>query len=131
MIWQEQVLSLQRDDRTGLVFPGWWDLPGGGRKGAESPLGCALRETFEEVNLIVPAAKIKWGRPFADPSGRAVWFFVAKVEAVDPKGISLGNEGRDLAFMPIERFLTHPRVVPHFQSRLQLGLDDLRRADRA
>jgi 8-oxo-dGTP pyrophosphatase MutT (NUDIX family) len=37
VIWQEQVLSLQRDDRTGLVFPGWWDLPRGGREGAESP----------------------------------------------------------------------------------------------
>ncbi|NBR91323.1 MAG: NUDIX domain-containing protein, partial [Rhodobacteraceae bacterium] len=53
VIWQEQVLSLQRDDRTGLVFPGWWDLPGGGREGAESPVDCALRETLEEVNLMV------------------------------------------------------------------------------
>ena len=127
MIWQEQVLSLQRDDRTELVFPGWWDLPGGGREGAESPVDCALRETLEEVNLVVPAERITWGRQFADPPGRAVWFFVARMEAVDPEGISLGNEGRDLAFMPIERFLTHPRVVPHFQSCLRLGLDHMRR----
>lgn len=101
-------------------------MPGGGREGAESPVDCALRETLEEVNLAVPAAKIAWGRQFADPSGRAVWFFAAALEAIDLDTISLGDEGRELDFMPVDRFLTHPRVVPHFQSRLQLALADLR-----
>ena len=59
-----RLLVLHRDDRPGLLWPGFWDLPGGGREGAESPLDCALRETREEFGL-------RWNEKwvYRDPDG--------------------------------------------------------------
>ena len=116
------VVALQRDDRTGLVWPGWWDLPGGGREGDETPLDCALRETLEEVTLSLSARDITWSRAFADPAGRRVWFFTARPQTLDPTSLRLGEEGQDMALMPLDRFLNHPRVIPHFRARLACAL---------
>ena len=35
----------------GIPWPAFWDLPGGGREGTESPVECVLRETHEEFGL--------------------------------------------------------------------------------
>ena len=39
----EKLAVILRDDTPGLPFADHWDLPGGGREGEETPLGCALR----------------------------------------------------------------------------------------
>ena len=39
-----RLLTHLRDDRPGLPWPAMWDLPGGGREGAETPEQCLLRE---------------------------------------------------------------------------------------
>ena len=43
------LLVIKRDDRPDIPYPGYWDLPGGGREGDETPQACALRETYEET----------------------------------------------------------------------------------
>lgn len=53
------VVALLRDERPGLPWAGFWDLPGGGREGRESPLACMRRETAEETGLIVPRGRVR------------------------------------------------------------------------
>lgn len=36
----DRMPTLLRDDITGIDWPNHWDLPGGGRDGAESPQHC-------------------------------------------------------------------------------------------
>ena len=70
-----RVLCLLRDDRPGLSDAGLWDLPGGGREGAESPEATALRELHEELGLRLAPARIFHRWFYAAP--RPAWFFAA------------------------------------------------------
>lgn len=108
-----------RDDHVGLPFAGYWDLPGGGREGAESPLECALRECIEELGLAVPPEAVIWQRRFAEDQ-QIKWFFVARLPAETAQDVVFGDEGQRWALMPPEDFLAHPKAVPAFQSRLRL-----------
>lgn len=45
-------LIYQRD--RGVVWPGYWDFPGGGREGDETPHACLRREVLEDFALDVP-----------------------------------------------------------------------------
>jgi 8-oxo-dGTP diphosphatase len=112
------VVSILRDDVAGIPFPGWWDLPGGGREKDESPLDCALRETREELSIGIDLDHIHWGACFGSDEQRT-WFFVARVQSELIGRIVLGDEGQKWDAMPIDRFLSHDRVVPHFQTRLR------------
>ena len=58
------VLTYLRDDRPGLPWPGYWDLPGGGREGAESAEQCLLREVEEEFGLRLTPAHLRWQAAF-------------------------------------------------------------------
>ena len=116
------VLLLLRDDDPAIPDPGLWDLPGGGREGAESPVACVLRETREEVGLLLDPRMICWGRRFG--VGAAVtWFFVGNVAPGQLAQVVLGDEGQDWALMPVEEFLNHPKAVPRFQERLRAYLE--------
>lgn len=111
-----------RDDHAGLAFAGYWDLPGGGREGDESPLDCALRECREELGLTVPRASILWQHPF--PEGDATkWFLVARMPASASQDIVFGNEGQRWALMSQAEFLSHPKAVPAFQQRLKRWIE--------
>ena len=110
-----------RDDHPGLPFAGYWDLPGGGREGAESPLECALRECFEELGLTVPPEAVIWHRPFAEDQ-QTKWFFVARLPAETAQDVVFGDEGQLWSLMSPEDFLADPKAVPAFQSRLKLYL---------
>lgn len=118
-----KLLVLQRDDRPGLVWPGFWDVPGGGREPAESPVQTVLRETHEEFGLIVAPAQIAWGRAYTNSIGRTVWFFVGALPARAEAGICFGSEGTGWALMGEQDFMAHPKAVPQFKHRLQ----DMRR----
>ena len=106
-----------RDADGAIPFPGYWDLPGGGREGAEAPLDCALRETREELGLIVPPQAVHWGRAF-DEAGQTKWFFVAALRPEVAEDVIFGDEGQRWALMEEAEFLRHPRAVPQFQARL-------------
>lgn len=124
------ILTLLRDDRPDIPFPGLWDLPGGGREGVESPLECALRETREELSLILVRSDICWRKCYPDKGGATVtWFFAARLAPHNPRNpgqprdsraarIALGDEGQTWRWMPAEEFLARPDAVPHLQGRL-------------
>lgn len=117
------IISVLRDDRVDIPWPGRWDLPGGGREGCEIPVDCALRETREEVGLQVAPEAIFWGRRFVR-QGRANWFFAARLDPRTLRDITFGGEGQGWALMQIPAFLDHPRAVPHFQDRLRICLEE-------
>ncbi|WP_420013026.1 NUDIX hydrolase [Tateyamaria sp.] len=114
----EPLVVIERDDFPGLTWPGAWDMPGGGREPGETPLGCALRETREELSLIVPPEAVTWGRAYENSIGRAVWFFAARLPAARGEDIVLGDEGQQWAYMDASDFLSHPKAVHPFKPRL-------------
>lgn len=112
---------IQRDDDPDILYPGLWDLPGGGREGAESPMACALRETREELGLTVPEHAIHWGRGFVDGPARR-WFFVARLPVDRVSKVVLGDEGQQWALMSPSEFLGRADAVPVLQDRLRVYL---------
>ncbi len=118
------VLTLLRDDRPGLAHAGFWDLPGGGREGGEDPLDCALRETREELGLELPRTAVSWGRRF-ESEGLGSWFFGAVIQEDLLRHIRFGDEGQGWAVMTHALFLSHPKVIAHYQLRLRLCLEEI------
>jgi 8-oxo-dGTP diphosphatase len=114
------VLTYLRDDFAHLPWPGYWDLPGGGREGDEAPLDCALRELAEEFGLTYAPTRVIWTRAYPDwkTPARAAWFFGGGLTPADLAGIRFGDEGQGWQMMPIADFLHHPRAVPFLQARL-------------
>lgn len=116
-----RVLALQRDNRPGLPWPGFWDLPGGGREGDETPETCALRELQEELSLTLAPDRIEARLclpAMADPSRRA-WFFAGRLAPAEIPRIRLGHEGQAWALMPVRLFLARPDAIPALQDRLR------------
>lgn len=118
-----RLAVILRDDRADIPFPAHWDLPGGGREREETPLACALRETREELGLIVPERAVGWARGFETDADR-FWFFVAHVPSSLARHVVFGDEGQHWALMEPATFLAHDRVVPQFQDRLRLYLEE-------
>lgn len=112
------LVTIQRDDAPGLLWPGYWDMPGGGREGRETPLDCALRETFEELNLIVPPSHVTWARAYTNSIGRAVWFMAAWMPEHAADTIKLGDEGQRFARMTVQDYMQHDKAIGQFKSRL-------------
>jgi 8-oxo-dGTP diphosphatase len=117
------LLVIRRDDKPDIPYPGHWDLPGGGREGDETPLRCALRETREEVGLILTPDLINWTVSYQRPRG-TVWFFAAHVPASWENKVTFGSEGQGWKLMPPEVYLKHPLSVPHFAERLAQYMAD-------
>ncbi|MFL4469055.1 NUDIX hydrolase [Tateyamaria armeniaca] len=114
----DRLATLQRDDTPGLLWAGYWDLPGGGIEPGETPLQCVLRETREELSLALDPHQITWGRAYGTSSGDVSWFFAAHVAAAVEAQIVLGDEGQGWALMSVDTFVAHDTVVPQFKPRL-------------
>ncbi|MCB1330106.1 MAG: NUDIX hydrolase [Maritimibacter sp.] len=121
-----RLLTLLRDDIPTISYPGWWDMPGGGREGAESPEACVLRETREEFGLALDPGALAWRGAFDSPTtgGQSFWF-AASLAAEVEREIVFGDEGQGWLLMSPEAWLAHPRAVPHFKSRVRAGLAGL------
>ena len=119
----DRLLTLLRDDIPGIVYPGWWDMPGGGREGTERAEACVLRELGEEFGLGLGAEALAWRGVFDSPTtgGQAVWF-AARLPAEAEAEIVFGDEGQGWRLMPPEAWLAHPRAIPHFKSRVRAGV---------
>jgi 8-oxo-dGTP diphosphatase len=117
----DRLLVYLRDDRRDLSWPGYWDLPGGGREGDESPLACALRELHEEFGIVVPEERITVSRDYPDWkfSLKRAWFFAGHITIDEIAAIRFGDEGQSWCMMPVADFLTQPKAVPHLQIRLR------------
>ncbi len=127
-----RILSLLRDERAGLPYPGLWDLPGGGREGGESAVDCVLREAREETGLIVDPRRIVWQRLYPDPrasDGPKRWFLVAELPPSEARGARLGDEGQALRWFGIAEFLKMDRAIPHLRARLRDYLADRARRE--
>ena len=114
-----RIVVIQRDEKPGLLWPGYWDMPGGGREGAETPLQCALRETLEEISLDLDPSLVTWGRCYPTSSGHRAWFFAAWAPEAMADQIVLGDEGQGWALWTPEQFLAHEKSVPQFKPRLR------------
>lgn len=122
------LLVIKRDDKPDIPYPGYWDLPGGGREGDESPQDCALRETYEEVTLSLKADDFSWARSYVRPRGR-VWFFVSHQPASLIAQVKLGSEGQCWRLMSPHDYCKEALAVPHFADQLRLYLEFMEQLD--
>ena len=124
LVHGDTMLTYLRDDFAHLPFPAYWDLPGGGREGDESPLDCALRELAEEFGLILRAGDLKaYERQSHQRPAMVSWFFTGRLSASQIATIRFGKEGQEWRMMPVAEYLSHPRAIPHFQDWIR-GLPD-------
>lgn len=124
----DRLLVLRRDDKPGLPWPDYLDLPGGGKDAGESPEACVLRETREEVGLQVRHEQLVWKQFYPDDPTPA-WFFAAHLPASAEANIVFGDEGQGWMLMLPEDFVAHDEAVPHFRLRVRDYLQH--RADQA
>lgn len=111
------LLVIRRDNRPDIPYPGHWDLPGGGREGDETPQNCALRETREEVGLVLHPSDLSWSNSYMRPRGM-VWFFAAHQPPSISERIEFGSEGQGWRLMTPEVYCAHDLAVPHFVEQL-------------
>ncbi|MFH6785417.1 MULTISPECIES: NUDIX hydrolase [Methylobacterium] len=127
LIHDGAVVAYRRDEKAGIPFPGQWDLPGGGREGAESPEGCVSRELHEEFGLVLPASRLIWSRRYAARSdaGLCSFFFGAIGCGHEIDRIAFGSEGICWTMMPIDEFVSRQDAVPGLRARLADCVADL------
>ncbi len=115
------MLTYQRDDTPTLPWPGQWDLPGGGREGDETPLQCALRETWEEFGLTLDPTWVVWTRvyPGQGMGGLDTWFFVGHVPPGTFDQVVFGDEGQRWEVITVDAFLSRPDAIVRLQNRLR------------
>lgn len=115
------LLTLLRDDKPTIPWPGLWDLPGGGREGDETPEQCALRETWEEFGLRLAPETIVYKRvyPGQGAHGLDTWFLVAEVMPGTFDQVVFGDEGQRWEVMTVQAFLGLEQGIVHLQARLR------------
>lgn len=121
LFFGDRLLAHLRDHSPGIAYPGHWDLPGGGREGAETPEETLARELEEEFGLEWSRATELWRvrSPAVHQPDAHVWFFVARMAEAEVANILFGDEGDGWALMPLGRFLSLDRVVPSHAPRLR------------
>lgn len=118
-----RLVVIERDDVPQIVWPGYIDLPGGGREGDESPESCVLRETREELGLVLREADLTWRRCYDVPN--RAWFFAAHGPDAWADQIVFGDEGRAWHLMTPDAFMASERAIPHFRHRVREYLASL------
>lgn len=122
LILNESLVVARRDRNPEIPWPGWIDVPGGGREGAESPLDCVRREIWEEIGLTLAPARFTWARAYGPPGDQG-WFLVAEITATEARRLRLGTEGLACWMMAVDQFQSHPQVIEMLQTRLGDYLD--------
>ncbi|MCK0151764.1 NUDIX hydrolase [Marivita sp. S6314] len=104
-----RIVVIERDHADGIPWPGYLDLPGGGREQDESAEACVLREAQEEIGLQLDPRDLVWCAQL----NRGV-FFAAHLKAHREMDIVFGSEGIGWALMTPQDYATHPKAIPHF-----------------
>lgn len=119
----DALLTILRDDRPDIPWPGHWDLPGGGREGNETPEACAVREIHEEVGLTIRVPDLLAGEAVQRPHG-IVWFFAAHLPDAAQADVRFGGEGQRWVLMTPPEYCRHPKRIPAFADYVEryLGL---------
>ncbi len=127
LINNDELLMIQRDDKPGLRNAGLWDFPGGGRDGDETPLECIIRETQEELGIILQPEQILWQKVFParhdDSKSANAYFMVAKITDDEIEKIVFGDEGQGWKMMSIDEFFSSSEVVEALKGRLTSYLE--------
>ena len=116
------VVALLRDDRPDIAWPGLWDLPGGGREGAETPQQTVIREVREETGLRLAANRLTHRADYPLTGGRTGVLFLARWPGLSQADLRLGDEGQAIALMSLRMFLDRADAIPHLQARLRAAL---------
>ena len=116
----ERVLVYERDDYAHIQYPGFIDLPGGGREGDETPYDCVTREVMEEFGIKIAQNNILWGSQYPNllNNGKPVVFFVGNISPEQIAKIEFGDEGHSWRMMGLDEFFSNPNVIPAFVQRL-------------
>ncbi|WP_147127176.1 NUDIX hydrolase [Shimia ponticola] len=114
----DDLVVYLRDDKPGIPWPGWWDFPGGGREGEETPQETVIRETWEEFALTLQPSDLVYAKPYDPAPDKRVWFFAARLPRDRAREIRFGDEGQQWALWSQQRFLGDPRAVPVLKDRL-------------
>lgn len=120
LLYRNQIVSIQRDDKPGLRFAGMWDLPGGGRENHETAIECAQREVYEELHMKVPADSIHYERiyPAMIEADQVAYFLVATIDKQQIDSIVFGDEGQGWKLMTVNEFIHTDNAVPDLKDRL-------------
>ena len=121
LICEGQILTILRDDKPTIPWPNLWELPGGGREGAESPFECAAREVYEELSIQLSKEDIVWSwiYPSMIDENKNSVFLVGKLTQEQFNSIVFGDEGQGYKLVRLEEFLASDRVVPQLQERVR------------
>ncbi|SPF79317.1 hypothetical protein ALP8811_03258 [Aliiroseovarius pelagivivens] len=124
-----KLVTILRDDRPDIPYPDMWDMPGGGPEPGETPEDCVLRETCEELSLVISPDQLIWKQRFESPhvAGTFSWWFGAVLPETARDQIQLGDEGQCWRLVAPEDWLADPRSIAYFKPRVQAGLDAISR----
>lgn len=125
------LLVYLRDEKSGIPWPGCWDLPGGGREGNETPVACVRRETQEEFGMVLQRQQILWQRRYGGigPGRPATWFMLGEITPAQIASIRFGDEGQRWQMMPVDEFIQHSQGIAHLRQRLAQALTRFHRVD--
>ncbi|MGV6811944.1 MAG: NUDIX hydrolase [Brevirhabdus sp.] len=120
LIKGDELLVYLRDEKHDIPYPGYWDLPGGGREGDELPEECAVRETLEEFGIHIDPASFVFSKEHDSTSldNQGAYFFVAPITDAMIAEIVFGDEGQFWKMMKIVDFLSDPNSPPHLKHRV-------------
>ncbi len=117
-----QVLLMQRDQKPGLEFAGWWTLPGGRVEADETPDAAIERELREEIEVVPPVTL--W-RVYERPHHRLIAGAAVTIEqhvyagqvGLPASAITL-NEGQAIRYFGVDE-LADLRIAYGFDALLR------------
>jgi len=117
------LVLLQKRSTTKENWPGWWDVSAAGHCSAgESAIETAVRETAEELGLVIAAAELEHVATLRDPvvlnggvyiDNEIHEVFIVRRD-VDPAALVLqASEVDEVALVDVRELLSRQDVVPH------------------